>query len=220
MKVTFTCEKCGYSWEPNCIRSGHDGNIAEYSFLTDDCPNCAALTYGPLTEEMVAEALYSISLADGVDYDIAWAEAVQRAESENYWLSTVELYRKEARFVLRLLRELGSWDGCPEGGWPVGRFLSEWLLELAREKPCVTALKRGDKAIFPEGNDLFYGQDHGFWRGVPSGRPFTVESVWGEEDLGLSNRCKLTAEGYGERGSYGNGAIYMDVKDVLPYVVR
>ena len=96
--------------------------------------------------------------------------------------------------------------------------LRNWLLNLARaDNPTTPALKKGDKVIFPEENCLSFGQDHGYWFGVPESRTFTVAEVWGDDEFGLSNRCKLVAEGYGLKGAYGNGAIYMNVKDVLPY---
>lgn len=58
MKVTFTCEKCGAElggyddW--GCFVQDAIHVASDLSYRIDrpiDCPNCAALTYGPLTEE-------------------------------------------------------------------------------------------------------------------------------------------------------------------------
>lgn len=111
MKVTFTCEKCGWShslpWREETPTPPFDMH----------CPNCAKLRYGPLDEEMVAEAL---SVAAGIT-DIR--------KSGSLW----EEYLSEARFVLRLLNEV------ERDGWfqhnVRRRFDSagDWLLDLARQ---------------------------------------------------------------------------------------
>ena len=58
---------------------------------------------------------------------------------------------------------------------------------------------------FPEGNDYGYGQDHGFYRGVPAGVSFTPTPF-------VEDKVKLVARGYGQLGhpfGYGNGALYL-----------
>ena len=58
-------------------------------------------------------------------------------------------------------------------------------------------------ATFKPGNTVRYGQDFGFYRGVPPGVRFQVEV------RGLGWR--LTAPGYGQRGNYGNGALHVSL---------
>ena len=84
------------------------------------CPNCAKLTYGPLTEEMVAEALEDVDMTAD---DFAG-------------------YRQMARFVLRLLIQLYplKTGQVLNGYYPDGRFFhgTDWkkiLLGLARKSP-------------------------------------------------------------------------------------
>jgi len=69
----------------------------------------------------------------------------------------------------------------------------------------------GQTVTFKEGNTVPYYQDRQHYVGVPAGIPFTIareivgEAFW------------LRAKGYGEIGTmdgYGNGAIWVSVKDV------
>jgi hypothetical protein len=102
MKVTFTCERCGYEFKS--IET-----TAQYlSLPSDDCPNCAKLTYGPLTEEMMAEALQVKELA-GIAH--------------------------EARFVLRLLKLFPyvSYEPGHTGYWEIDTMTRDRLLKLARQ---------------------------------------------------------------------------------------
>jgi hypothetical protein len=58
---------------------------------------------------------------------------------------------------------------------------------------------------FQPGNDIPYGQDHRFLRGVPSGIKFRAEKIlW-------NGLVCLVAEGYGGK-HYGNGAVYVNKK--------
>jgi hypothetical protein len=86
MKVTFTCEKCGHELFTSDVVGGRKGALM---YDIDPCPNCAKLTYGPLTEDMLAEAL---ARAAGIDNVLKGGEV---------WGE----FLREARFVLRLLRE-------------------------------------------------------------------------------------------------------------------
>ena len=114
MKVTFTCEKCGHEFLPDLLSNGHDGNYATYRFATDDCPRCAEPTYGPLTVEMVAEAL----------------EAVYQANGSRHAPRDGPRWSGQSRFVLRLLERL---DRSESLGLPwVSGDEREWLLDLAR----------------------------------------------------------------------------------------
>jgi hypothetical protein len=107
VKVTFTCEKCGHEFaiEDVVVSSRDEGGMRAWSVAWDmPCPVCSKLTYGPLTEEMVAEALRLIAL-DAPITNIGGAQA---------------------RFVLRLLNEMGPCVSVP--GDTRG-----WLLSLASE---------------------------------------------------------------------------------------
>jgi len=119
MKVVFECEKCGYvlkEYEP----------VVDKFFVSQresdwPCPVCAKLTYGPLTEELVAEALAIVFASveePETDPDTVWERAAQYG------------YRSEARFVLRLLKEFGP---PMLASWSPGGSTRELLLKLARD---------------------------------------------------------------------------------------
>lgn len=65
-------------------------------------------------------------------------------------------------------------------------------------------------------NEIPYGQDFCFCRGIPE----DVEFVW--ELLGDRNRIRLTARGYGMLGSggnlYGRGPLYVSIQHLSPAV--
>ena len=113
MKITFTCEKCGV--QVGCPMTGVRAGSA-VSLPYHDC----SLAYGPLTEEMVAAAL---------------AEVVAEEEDCS---QPMELYRGQARFVLRLLNSEKfrepwvHWEGYTSEG--MRKVYRDNLLELAREK--------------------------------------------------------------------------------------
>jgi hypothetical protein len=114
MRVSFTCEKCGYDYgESVVVEDGLDLLIPHGTRLPmkRTCPNCAKLTYGPLTEEGLIEAL---------------KQAGRVADAHKG-----DCYRAEARFVLRLLKAVES-DGLYRSGWGA-EDRREWLLDLARE---------------------------------------------------------------------------------------
>ena len=118
VEVTFKCEGCGTT----LLVSKHNpaNHQAIHTNLIDlmkpgdlQCPNCAKLTYGPLTEEMVAEALETIC----DDASSGYSEWVDMA-----------------RFVLRLLNEVGEHKGLlPAVGGDFPESYLDWLLDLARE---------------------------------------------------------------------------------------
>ena len=60
--------------------------------------------------------------------------------------------------------------------------------------------------MFPKGNNIAYGQDFGYHKGVPSGIDFKVGS-------GCGDSVSLTAKGYGGK-PYGNGSIFISKKDM------
>ena len=124
MRVTFTCEKCGYDYgESVVVQDGLDLLIPHGTRLPykRTCPNCAKLTYGPLTEEMMSEALCE-AWFPGLDWDSQASKSVR------------EHYGAQARFVLRLLNKANERDGCPLEGWPTGDRTRTWLIDLARQR--------------------------------------------------------------------------------------
>lgn len=135
MKVTFTCEKCGFLFSERV----YEGEIADFAINKTDwimnemsvhpmgkhwvCPNCAKLTYGPLTEEMVAEALYEAGQSDWGN--ITYAQLAQNGGRTDY-------YERQSRFVLRLLKEYN--EGTFPGHFGLSREPARRrLLDLARE---------------------------------------------------------------------------------------
>ena len=128
MKVTFTCEKCGFAYEVYTTAPGRTPRTTVEAMWSVNeqrqCPNCSKLTYGPLTEEMVAEAMY-----------------VARSPGNHLVLEPYIGYEvaRQARFVLRLLNELDDTRIEYDSTWPDEWFaghprVKDWLLNLAREK--------------------------------------------------------------------------------------
>ena len=114
MKVTFTCEKCGgiirVIDRPDPEKCGWPLTISRD--IIPDCPNCAKLSYGPLTEEMLAEALEEADVLD--EYDA---------------------YIGMARFVLRLLNKVGEgFNGTRADLDDYWGNTRDWLLDLARQR--------------------------------------------------------------------------------------
>ena len=114
MKVKFECEKCGHEWIPSeqwstafCATCDPDRKTT-VSAEEESCPNCAKLTYGPLTVDLIAEFLNAAG------------------KTATWGFST----RFAAEGVLRLLNECESLDGGPTS-WAVPNNAREWLLDLA-----------------------------------------------------------------------------------------
>jgi hypothetical protein len=116
VKVTFTCEKCGHvfrEYKPVANNFYIYQNQSDYQ-----CPNCSKLSYGPLTEEMVAEALDECDFGDG------------------------RVFQNQARFVLRLLEAWVRIERASTLVFPVlpedtvsiyGKTPRDWLLDLVRQ---------------------------------------------------------------------------------------
>lgn len=68
----------------------------------------------------------------------------------------------------------------------------------------------GAKIRFPKGNRIPYGQDFSMKRGIPSDVEFTVVLILETED----HRFQLRGPGYGEKDNYGNGAIYVSMREL------
>jgi hypothetical protein len=115
MRVTFTCEKCG--WVPVGAWKCPSGQTV----AAPDCPNCAKVTYGPLTEEMVAEALATARIGGCL--------AEKQHLHEMVWRALMP----EARFVLRLLNEFGKGGEYVYNNRHDGVRWLDWLLDLARK---------------------------------------------------------------------------------------
>jgi len=103
MKITFTCEKCGV--QVGCPMTGVRAGSA-VSLPYHDC----SLAYGPLTEEMVAEALRQ-----------ARGDDIGR-----------EPYGDMARFVLRLLDKAPDAVAALKDNDQSKIHWREWLSDLAR----------------------------------------------------------------------------------------
>lgn len=69
-------------------------------------------------------------------------------------------------------------------------------------------LTEGTQVVFPEGNRIRYSQDFSIHTGIPEEVIFTIENCE------IFGRYRLTAKGYGKKGDYGNGAIYVLDYDV------
>lgn len=91
-KVLLECEECGHRWEPSEVR--HYVAKREWWADAEPCPKCnpPEPTYGPITEEMVAEMLFRS--VGGEHWD---------ATGESYYGSELHC---EARAVIRLLQEV------------------------------------------------------------------------------------------------------------------
>ena len=113
MKVTFTCEKCGFVQGVCSTCPGRSLGETVREFIGDGfnpCPNCAKLSYGPLTEELLAEFL--------------WAATGATAP-----MPMTSHRRRQANRVLRLLHAVhNSWDGW--GGPEDLRESHDWRREL------------------------------------------------------------------------------------------
>lgn len=73
--------------------------------------------------------------------------------------------------------------------------------------------------MFPENNNVPWGQDFCCFRdNAPSGIKFELTAFISNE------RVTLRAYGYGmisgDRNSYGNGALCLEIKDIIPYMVE
>lgn len=124
MKVTFTCEKCGTVLDEKYVQH----HVTTVTFLTPDpCPNCSRLRYGPLTEEMVAEALDEV-WRRGYVGEVPPPPFPKAGEKTSLWTY------HQARFVLRLLHEVGEHKGLlPAVGGDFPESYRDWLLDLARQ---------------------------------------------------------------------------------------
>jgi len=89
MKLTFTCPECDtLIQESDIAMTEYSGHWSFENILTcRKCPKCAKLRYGPLTEEMVAEALRVAAFG----------------EPTRKWPDFAPEFDRQARFVLRLL---------------------------------------------------------------------------------------------------------------------
>lgn len=127
VEVTFKCEGCGKVLcvskhnQPSdvCQNIGQTMSIGDFT-----CDACAEPTYGPLTVEMVAEALR--------------AAAYPEATRDSGGCSAPSEWYSEASFVLRLLNKLPEQDINPhyKGDWTKARNVErvrDWLLDLARK---------------------------------------------------------------------------------------
>lgn len=123
MKVKFECEKHGHVYyEADVPCANFDRPFIDAAKKAWDgvgenpCPNCAKLTYGPLTEEMVAEAL----------------DEADRLSHGDPYTPLCRQFLRQSRFVLRLLRAAEDRDKH-HSGWNPSFDYRAWLLDLARQ---------------------------------------------------------------------------------------
>jgi hypothetical protein len=119
MKVTFTCERCGHEFCSHLLNTDKQVETVRAHLLSPPaCPSCAKLTYGPLTEEMVAEALRRAAFGEPSE---KWPETHLHEE-----------FTRQARFVLRLLKDHN--EGTASWHYGLSREPARRrLLALARE---------------------------------------------------------------------------------------
>ena len=80
--------------------------------------------------------------------------------------------------------------------------------------------KNGYKTIRFMRNNIFYMQDHGFWKGIPHDIDFVI-------DKASKDGIKLIAPGfgalkdnpYGLPYNYGNGAIYVKISELIDSIL-
>lgn len=112
MKVAFTCDRGHHLTTLSRPDPENCGWPLEFKrYVIPNCPVCSKLSYGPLMEEMVAEALHDAEARGGSAGDPDW--------------------RAMARFVLRLIKAIHLIER-PYGEAPAD--IREWLLDLASEE--------------------------------------------------------------------------------------
>ena len=119
VEVRFKCEGCGTTLLVSKHNRPETAVVDIHDTVTIDditCPNCAKLHYGPLTEEMVAEAL---AVLEG------WPPGADDGTRD------YPTTRSQARFVLRLLHAAEP-NSDHHVGFPVDT--RDWLLNIARQK--------------------------------------------------------------------------------------
>lgn len=77
-------------------------------------------------------------------------------------------------------------------------------------------LRQKTPVQFPEGNKIGFWMDFCFWKGIPSDRTFYITGDAPEQHKSFY----LAADGYGVRGSYGNGSIMVRKVNVLCHQQR
>ena len=111
MKVEFECHNCHKSY-PVTPPGGFHPN-ADRTTIVGLCAACAEISYGPLTEAMLADAM--IAVADRWYNDVGHPGPAPMMQSS--------LAKAEARFVLRLLGDLSGYiptDDDTGFQWPDG----------------------------------------------------------------------------------------------------
>lgn len=73
--------------------------------------------------------------------------------------------------------------------------------------PTLDQLKDLPTIRFPAGNNIPYGHDFGFYRGIPSDRDWWIAKS-------KSGSIALVREGYGVKGSYGSGCLLVSPEHI------
>lgn len=66
---------------------------------------------------------------------------------------------------------------------------------------------------FPADNKIGFFMDFAYWEGVPSDREFVER----ESSVPKDGWLALEAPGYGQKGDYGNGSIFVKAEDVSKF---
>lgn len=127
--LQFKCEECGAVWVPEQWSTSFcdPERRSEVAAFDEACPNCGKSRYGPLTRELVAEALYEA--ARRAPYS-CWTGCVNWADLSS---STQTLMLAQADFVLRLCKTIRELD--PEAGYTSkdDEYWREKLLCIVKE---------------------------------------------------------------------------------------
>jgi len=122
VKLTVTCDECGAARDTSAtITTTGEGDYAEAKIVVQPCPNCAKLTYGPLTESMMWDAA-----------DEAGNCCAARHHNDPEDPGCTDYITGIARFVLRLLNEIDA-DGGLVRFFDPAIDQAAWLLDLARK---------------------------------------------------------------------------------------
>lgn len=119
VQVLIECGVCGES-----LLSYTQNGPDLQKMLIPDCPNCDHLTYGPLTEENINEALASAVWRGRRD-----TGSVQDALDDNL----LPLGQNIARFVVRLLRAIYEDKVTPDMQSSNPNYWRKYLHTLARQ---------------------------------------------------------------------------------------
>jgi len=75
--------------------------------------------------------------------------------------------------------------------------------------------------MFSDGNEIIYWQDFSQCKGIPSNIKFFPEQEINNSIVFLADRCGILKNNpYNLEGQYGNGAIYISIKDLPADIIE